>query len=365
MYKLSILIIFVLCIGCSSVSKKAQADYNEAISQWDNGNYAQPIFLLEEAVADSPKFLDAHLKLAEYKIYTNQTQGAMESVEKALALDNSKPQGYILKGKAFVQQDENLKAQGQYNKALQLEPSQEQKFEIFLGKAIAKINLGLHEDAQNNIDKAKSVSPDNERIIYLNALLREKKMGPNSLTIKEYKQVLAKNPTDVDVLKSMGDTWQQLEVASKAIKYYKVYLEAGGKSPQVKQYLDKQIQIRKKQMAQQQQSNQTEQARIELERIKAEVEKAKAQAELEAQKAFADAEARKAIADSEAQKAKAEVEKAKIEAESAKYLNDPLLKDTTQATKILNCPVCGRIYKDGKQQTCDYDGTPLIDLTEE
>ncbi|BBM83911.1 hypothetical protein [Candidatus Uabimicrobium amorphum] len=364
MYKL--LIFAALCIiGCSSVSKKAQANYDQAINEWNDGNYNDPIILLEEAVADSPKFLDAHLKLAEYKVYRSQTHGALESIDKALALDNSIPQPFILRGKALVQLEENLKAQGEYNKALKLEPSTEQKFEIYLGKAIAKINLGLHEDAQTYIDKAKKVSPDSRRIIYLNALLREKKMGPNSLTIKEYKQVLGQDPTDTDVLKSIGDTWRQLDVPNKAIKHYKEYLAAGGKSPEVKQYLDEQIQIRKQQQLVEQQKITAEQAQIELERIKAEVEKAKAQAKLEAQKALADAEARKAIADAEAEKAKAEAEKAKAEAENAKYLNDPLLKNTGTSTKILTCPVCGRIYKDGKQKTCDYDGTPLIDLTEE
>ena len=365
MYKLSIILLLALCTACSSVSQKARANYDQAINEWNNGNYNEPIFLLEEAVADSPKFLDAHLKLAEYKIYSNQSLGAMDNIDKAIALDGTLPQSFILRGQALVQLEENLKAQGQYNKALELSPSIEQKFEIYLGKAIAKINLGLYEDAQTYIDKAKDVSPDNDRIVYLNALLREKKIGPNSLTIKEYKQVLRKSPSDPQVLKSMGDTWKQLEVSDKAIQYYKKYLEAGGKSSDVKQYLDEQIQIRKQQQLVAQQKITAEQARIELERIKADVEKAKAQAKLEAQKALADAEARKAIADAEAEKAKAEAEKAKAEAENAKYLNDPLLKNKTKATRVLTCPVCGRIYKDEQQQTCDYDGTPLIDLTEE
>lgn len=380
-----VVLTIILCVGCSSISKNAKDKYQQATYEWEQGNYSQPIGLLEAAVVDSPDFLDAHLKLAEYKIHQNRAAGAIENIEKAKILDETIASPFILKGNALIQLNENLKAQGEFNKALKLEPSQEQKFDVYAGKAIAKTNLGLYEDAQDYIDKAKKISPGDKKITYFNALLREKKIGVNSLTLKEYKEVLYSSPDNLQVLKSMGDSWKQLEQSRKAIKYYQRFLEAGGRSQEVNKYLDQQIQIRK--TAQRKKSNnKAELARLELERVKAELEKTKikedtqkAIAASEAQKAIAnaetkkaigvaDAEAKKAIADAEAKKADAEAKKAIAEAEAAKakYLQEPLLKDSiVEDPIILNCALCGRIYKGEKQKTCDYDGTPLIDLSDE
>jgi len=96
----------------SKVNKKAIETYNRAIEKAQDGQYAESIKLLEEAVQKDAKYVDAYLSLAGVYGQTKKHDLSVNYYEKSMAIDPAYTADYALPYSI------NLAALGQFEKAL-------------------------------------------------------------------------------------------------------------------------------------------------------------------------------------------------------------------------------------------------------
>ena len=235
---IAIFVSAVLITACVSVSETAKQKYRQGTTLWDQGDKQQAISFLQQAVTDSPEYFDAYAKLGEYHFANGNYQNAAVALEKAAELNDRDPAVVILLGQSYLQAKEYLKGQHRFSQAMNLkELTEDQKFQAHLGKGICKLYLTLYEDAQEYLQKALSMRPNDSEAIFNSALLREKQMGPNAGTMSDYKKVLTKKPKHLNALQRIGDSLRNLEQHQKAIEYYRQYLAAGGQDDGIKDYI--------------------------------------------------------------------------------------------------------------------------------
>src|SRR4051812_12238047 len=95
------------------VNKKAKALFEKAYPIAMDGNYAESINILQDAIKIEPRYLEAFLSIAGLYFEQKNYQGAIENYEKAKAIDSAWFKDYNLPYSI------NLAGIGEFQKALQ------------------------------------------------------------------------------------------------------------------------------------------------------------------------------------------------------------------------------------------------------
>src|SRR5438094_2529672 len=94
------------------VSKKAKALYEKAYGIAMNGNYAESIKTLQDAIKMEPRYIEAYLSIAGLYFEQKNYQSAIENYEKAKGIDSTWFREYNLPYSI------NLAGMGEFQKAL-------------------------------------------------------------------------------------------------------------------------------------------------------------------------------------------------------------------------------------------------------
>ncbi len=254
MQKLLILCIVIFLWACGSVPVYEQK-YQEGISAWEQGNKKEAIVLLNESLADNPQYYPARMELGNYHRELQEYEQAAKDYEAAIELAAQESDPWILAGESYLQvgrsiedpeeyQKVFLTAQYKFSKALELPKlGSENKFRATLGKGICLLKRTLTEDAREYLGKALEEQPNDIEAKFYNAVLKEQQVGPNKASMEIYEKVIAANSKHVEALKQMGDLFKKLGHTNQAHEYYSRFLNAGGKSASIQEWVIEQDKV--------------------------------------------------------------------------------------------------------------------------
>ena len=244
------LMISILSIltSCQSVSTLSKTKYQEALSAWEKGQKENAVAFMEEAIQNSPRYYEAHIQLGNFYRDMNDYENSLAQYDLAIKLAPSDPEGWLSTGETCVRWGRFLKGEkklsiylkGQYHFSKVLgfkQVSEEEEFRATLGKGICLLNRTLTEDARKYLNEALALNEDDIDAIFYNAVLREQEMGPNKKSMDTYEEVLERKPDHLDALKKMGDLFKALGMNQKGLDYYKKFIEAGGSSSDIDQWV--------------------------------------------------------------------------------------------------------------------------------
>lgn len=127
------------------------------------GDTFEAVRLLEEAAARMPKDVPARVLLARTLVRAGRMDEALEVAQSCLAISARDPLGYIVLGDVMAGKQDFVAAASAYQKALSLAP---QGFECHLKLGHAYMQLGYIEQAEDELGKAKILSPENPDVLY-------------------------------------------------------------------------------------------------------------------------------------------------------------------------------------------------------
>ncbi len=222
---------------------------------WESGQREEAIDLVSEAIQHSPEFYDARIQLGKFHKESKNYKKAVEVFEKAIDKSPEKPAAFLGAGDAYLliakqQEDPDeaektyLKSQYKFSQVLELlEISQEDRFSACLGKSICLLQRTLTEDSRNFLKKALSLEPDNIDARFYEAKLHEIGIGPNKKSLDQYSKILAKKPNHLEALLAMGDMFVKINNTDNAIYYYQSFIDKGGVSKRVKEWLASNVKV--------------------------------------------------------------------------------------------------------------------------
>ena len=147
------------------------------------------------------------------------------------------PAGYIDIAQTFLNQKKYRLANSYLEKALALANNDETYYMVYYNLAVTNYYDGNYELALVYIKKAKEIKDENELHV-LKAEVYLKK-GDTANGIKEYKNLIAKNPDNLDYTISLANIYINNKNYLKARKLLKKYLRnnpADKNNPKIKQY---------------------------------------------------------------------------------------------------------------------------------
>lgn len=242
---LLVLACLALSAGCGSVSSGSRSLYDDAVQAWNQGQKEDAIGKLRLATEKSPRYFEAYIKMGEYQSDAGDYASASHSYEKAVELRPQHPDSLLAAGNAYLRMKEYLKAQHKYSQVLGLEKSQgidlkqSHKFQANLGKGVCLLERTLVEEARSYLDKAAKMQPDSLDAFFYLGVLREAETGPNSYSMDVYQKTLEKEPRHLESLWHLGKAYRELDYRQKAVQYYQQYLEVGGDSQEIAEYVEK------------------------------------------------------------------------------------------------------------------------------
>lgn len=244
-----ILIIVLILSACQSTPLYEQK-YQMATNAWEQGNKNEAITLLNESLQENPEFYEGRMELASYFHQLRQYKKAAEQYELCIELSPQDPTSWILGGESYLELartiDDNeersktfLDAQHKFSNALNLQNlSKEGKFRATLGKGICLLQRTLKEDAREYIEDALRMQPNDISAKFYDAMLREHQLGPNQKSLDVYEKVLIWKPDHLEALQQMGDVFKKLGLHQKAFDYYKKFLNLGGQSANIQEWIN-------------------------------------------------------------------------------------------------------------------------------
>ncbi|NUM34329.1 MAG: tetratricopeptide repeat protein [Candidatus Brocadiae bacterium] len=250
---MKITLVLLLClsflISCQSVSSFSRKKQQEALEAWENGQKEDAISLMSEAIKHSPEFYDARIQLGNFHQESKNYSQAIDTFEKAIAKAPEKPAAFLGAGKTYLKmakmkedgdEAEKIYRKGQHNfsQVLDLqEINEDDRFHAVLGKGICLLERTLTEDSRRFLEQALKWQPDNLEVRFYNARLHEIGIGPNKKSLDQYNKILAKKPDHLDALLCMGDMFVKINNTENAIYYYQTFIDKGGASRRVKEWL--------------------------------------------------------------------------------------------------------------------------------
>ncbi|MCB8964111.1 MAG: OmpA family protein [Bacteroidales bacterium] len=184
---LTLLILFPLLVVAQTKkplsvnNRRAIENYNKALKHYDRYDYIEALRLLRESIRIEPKFIEAYLVTSQTYYMMNNIPGAIESIEKAIAIDPQfYPRAYYTLGRFLLQIGEYQQAKAKLehyltlkDKSKNLEKSAHESIErcVYAINAMANpvpynpINLGSNLNTDLN-EYWPSLSVDEKTLVY-------------------------------------------------------------------------------------------------------------------------------------------------------------------------------------------------------
>ncbi|MBA4141412.1 MAG: PEP-CTERM system TPR-repeat protein PrsT [Nitrosospira sp.] len=181
--------------------------------------------LFTEALEEKPDFADALIGLAQYSLYRQDFDTAVDYTEQAVTANPENADVWLFKGDLLRAQGKVDAALEAYDRVGKLRPNSTQ---AYINKAFIEISTGKIEAAKADIESARKVAPGNLMVFYSQALL-DFSQDNNAAARDSLQQVLSKSPGHMPSLLLAGAVQLRLGSLPQAEQHLKSYLE---KDPQ-------------------------------------------------------------------------------------------------------------------------------------
>lgn len=238
----------IVLVACETLPPEVQK-YQQAISSWRQENRLAAVQFLKDALDINPEYFEAWMELGNYQSAQKNWKESVGAYESAGKLHDQEPGPWIALGENYIEIAKSLEneeernktfltAQYNFSKALEIPNlSQDDKFRATLGKGICLLNRTLVEESRTYLQDALKMEPDNYSARFYEAAFREHEIGPNKKSLETYEKILIWKPDHLEALKQIGGLYAQLKKNTLAYDYYQKFLDNGGQSSAVKQWI--------------------------------------------------------------------------------------------------------------------------------
>jgi tetratricopeptide (TPR) repeat protein len=242
--------IFVIILILSNINFTfGQTDYENAIKEYDIGNFDKAIPFFTKSIEKNEKIQDSYLYRSVCYLYTEKAIESKKDVDKAYDIDSSYVKNYVFYGRCFSATNQFGKALESYNIALKKTPKD---YILYSERAGTKCMLGMYEEAIKDADIAVKNSPKdyvcwlnrgfvklrmdkyNDAVEDFNKSLQIKPsqrgfgnrgtayalLKKNDLAIQDFNKALEYNPDDLLILFYQGQVYEALGENEKACTCY-------------------------------------------------------------------------------------------------------------------------------------------------
>ncbi len=198
------------------IAKKLQDSYNCALEE--------EIEEIEQIEDKDKTFLDYFL-LGNTYLSKEKYDKAIESYEKAIAINPKKDETYYNMGNAYVEQGEYDKAIESYEKAIEINPKDD---ESYCNMGIAYVKQGEYDKAIESYEKAIEINPKRDETYY-NMGIAYVEQGEYDKAIESYEKAIEINPKRDETYYNMGNAYGEQGEYDKAIESYEKAIEINPK----------------------------------------------------------------------------------------------------------------------------------------
>ena len=182
-----------------------------------------------KAISIEPRNKDAHLKLSELYLYLKAYPQSISESNEALKIDKNSAKAYFIKGFAFKETGDTMKALSSFQTSVEIEPDYYDSY-IQLGNIQAARKNSIAIQYYNNALRIQSSNTE----AYYNRGLLYQNMGNLSKAIEDYKALLTIDPHYPEAHYNLGyidlvykkDYKSAINHFTDAIRYNDQYAEA-------------------------------------------------------------------------------------------------------------------------------------------
>ena len=170
----------------------------------------------QKAVELNPKYARAYYNIAKVYFKTENYKEACKNIEKAIFLDDSNSDYYMLRGKTSLRMDEFEDAEKDFTKVLSYSVDED----AFFYRAQVRYLLRNFEDAISDCNYGLELNPENS-YIYLARGDAEDELERYSDAIKDYNKSIELNSENEVAYNLRGTTFEKLGEIKKAYNDFK------------------------------------------------------------------------------------------------------------------------------------------------
>ena len=192
--------------------------------------------ILKQTIEKFPEDIQSLIIYGKLNQGLNKNEDAKTAYEKALTIDPDQEDVYLLLGGIYMQENELDKALKNYQQLIHRFP-ESYAGHFFVGKIY--LSQGKLKDAENKFQKTLALNPDLEepRFELLNI---NKKLGNDKIVVQLYKDILKKNPKNIRATMELGLYYHEKGFAEKS---QKLFMELGARSIIEKEIVRQAIQL--------------------------------------------------------------------------------------------------------------------------
>ncbi len=170
--------------------------------------------LLKKAVYLDQSYASAFLFLGELRVRERDYDGALEHLNRALALDPKLIEAYKQRAKVFLELGEPARAGNEVIQAIRLDPADG---ELFLLKGKSNLAVSLYEQAVEDFGSAMKSLPGDFRPFFYRALAYLR-LGEYSAALEDLEKALREKPNSPRALTMRGIAFYHLGQKTRALE---------------------------------------------------------------------------------------------------------------------------------------------------
>lgn len=168
-----------------------QTDYENAIKEYDIGNFKNAVSFFTKSIEKSEKLQDSYLYRAISYLYIEKAVESKKDLDKAHEIDSSYVKNYVFYGRYYSATNQFGKALENYNIALKKTPKD---YILYSERAGTKCMLGMYEEAIKDADIAVKNLPD-DYVSWLNRGYVELRMDKYIDAVEDFNKSLQVKPS--------------------------------------------------------------------------------------------------------------------------------------------------------------------------
>ena len=194
--------------------------YRAGIRSFNNQNYPEMIFFMQQAAEAEPDQADIQYYLGEAYLYSNEPENALYAYEKAIDLNPNFAPAYLGRARALSAIDPEFDLEGDLALSIELDPYLAPAYLDLIAFYLSRDN---YEEALVQLDAVELIDPDSPLIYaYLSQVLMKSEDYDRAIEVAETAYEL--DQTILEIYKTLGELNLISGNAKEACNFLEIYL---------------------------------------------------------------------------------------------------------------------------------------------